>query len=97
METMALLVIAASSFCVASVTAWAAARGIGGILSEPTYLQQGSVLKVCAVSLAFGLMALVVRNDWVAVVIGAGCLIAGTVAGGTVGRVTRDPMDRERR
>lgn len=95
METMALFVIAASSLCVASVTAWAVARTVGGILSEPTYLQQGSVLKVCSASLFFGLAALAVRNDWLAVVIGAGCLIAGAVAGGAVGRATRDSLDRE--
>lgn len=84
--------------CVATftaLTAWMIART--GALVKPEYETQGVMLALMVVSLIGGVVALAVRQDGVMALVGVIFALAGAGAGGSVGWLTRDPIDRRQR
>lgn len=97
MEAIPLFMIAASVLAVTAPVAWMLSKEVAGVMSRTSFREDRAIFPWVVGGLLFGTLALVVRHDWAAWLVVAISALVGTVAGGTVGWLTRDASDRDRR
>lgn len=69
-------------------------RDVIGPMSAPSFNQNQGTLSWVLAGLLFGLGALVVRHDRLAVLVAVVFAVVGVVAGGSAGWISRDPSER---